>query len=184
VRTAHRRGTHAIGPVRADNRRLAAAGFDGAEAADPGAVAPTAAAFTAVLGERPNQISRLRYDVVPDAAALTDPAGLDTAVSSADLRSAVAVLPAYLTRWLATEIPTADPAQIELARAQVWQWVHTGVELRDTGTTVTADSVRVLLDELAFDDDRYELARLLVEELCLGPVLPPSAALAAYDLID
>ena len=83
VQTCHRRGAHAIGgmaafipsrrdpevneralaKVREDKEREAGDGFDGTWVAHPDLVPVALAEFDAVLGERPNQIDRLREDV-------------------------------------------------------------------------------------------------------------------------
>ena len=85
VKTCHRRGAHAIGgmaafipsrrdagvnaialaKVREDKEREAAQGFDGTWVAHPDLVPVAIEAFDAVLGDRPNQIERLRDDVEP-----------------------------------------------------------------------------------------------------------------------
>ena len=83
VQTCHRRGAHAIGgmsafipnrrdpevtgarleQVAADKRREAADGFDGTWVAHPDLIPTARAEFDAVLGDRPNQLDRLRDDV-------------------------------------------------------------------------------------------------------------------------
>ena len=83
VKTCHDRDAHAIGGMAAfipsrrdaevnavalakvteDKRREAAAGFDGTWVAHPDLVPTAMAEFDAVLGERPNQVSRKRDDV-------------------------------------------------------------------------------------------------------------------------
>src|SRR5436309_3648298 len=90
VKTCHRRGAHAMGgmaafipsrrdpevnrvaltKVKEDKDREAGDGFDGTWVAHPDLVAVATEAFDAVLGDRPNQLDRLRDDVVADAAAL------------------------------------------------------------------------------------------------------------------
>ena len=87
VRTCHRRGAHAMGGmaalipsrkdpeaneraiagVREDKKREATDGFDGTWVAHPDIVAPAREEFDAVLGDRPNQIDRLREDVAVEA---------------------------------------------------------------------------------------------------------------------
>jgi malate synthase len=89
VSTCHRRGTHAIGgmaafvpsrrdpkaneialaKVREDKLREAADGFDGTCVAHPDLVATAMRVFDDALGERPNQLDRLREDVSGHDAA-------------------------------------------------------------------------------------------------------------------
>src|ERR687886_1269792 len=83
VRTCHKRGAHAIGgmaafipnrrdpeknekalaKVREDKTREAGDGFDGSWVAHPDLVPVCKEAFDAVLGDKPNQLDRLRDDV-------------------------------------------------------------------------------------------------------------------------
>src|SRR5205807_168076 len=92
VRTCHKRGAHAIGgmaayipsrrdpvvnetalaKVREDKRREAADGFDGSWVAHPDLVAVCREVFDGVLGDRPNQLDRVRDDVAVTAAQLLD----------------------------------------------------------------------------------------------------------------
>ena len=165
VRTCHRRGAHAIGgmaafvpsrrdpdvneralaAVRADKNREASAGFDGTWVAHPDLVAVATEVFNSVLGDRPNQLSVLRGDVVVDAGRLLDVAVPDSSITEAGLRNNVAVCLRYLESWLRGTGAVAvfnlmeDVATAEIARAQVWQWCHHGVML-DDGRAVTPNS--------------------------------------------
>ena len=87
VRTCHSRGAHAIGGmaafipsrrdpevnenalarVREDKARESGDGFDGTWVAHPDLVPVAKAEFDAVLGDRPNQLERLREDVTTEA---------------------------------------------------------------------------------------------------------------------
>ena len=92
VKTCHARGAHAMGgmaavipsrtdeeanrkafeAVRADKEREAGDGFDGTWVAHPDTVSTALAEFDEVLGERPNQVDRLREEVDVAAADLLD----------------------------------------------------------------------------------------------------------------
>ena len=92
VSTCHQRGAFAIGgmsafipsrrdpevneralaQVRADKEREAGDGFDGSWVAHPDLVPVCAEVFDRVLGDRPNQLDRLREDVQVTAAQLLD----------------------------------------------------------------------------------------------------------------
>ena len=92
VSTCHRRGAHAIGgmaafipsrrdpevteralaKVREDKTREAGDGFDGSWVAHPDLVPICREVFDAVLGDRPNQLDRLRDDVHVTAEQLLD----------------------------------------------------------------------------------------------------------------
>ena len=60
----------ALAKVREDKEREAGDGFDGTWVAHPDLVPVATEVFDAVLGDRPNQLDRLRDDVVADEAAL------------------------------------------------------------------------------------------------------------------
>ncbi len=119
VRSCHKRGAHAIGGMAAyipskdpevneaafakvedDKTREASAGFDGSWVAHPGMVEVCKAAFTTVLGERPNQLEKLRADVHVTAEQLLDVAAAPGDVTEAGLRNNISVGIQYLAAWL------------------------------------------------------------------------------------
>ena len=191
VATCHKRGAHAIGgmaafipsrkdpevnrvalaKVREDKERESSAGFDGTWVAHPDLVPVATEIFDRVLGERPNQLERLREDVVPDEAALLSIPDTPGEVTEAGLRTNVSVGVRYLDAWLhgvgaaAIDNLMEDAATAEISRSQVWQWVRAGrfdealvrheIELVEAG-----DEAKVLFAELA-------LAEQLVEFLTL-----------------
>jgi malate synthase len=142
--------------------------------------------FDAALGDRPNQIGRLREDVTPDAAGLIDLSGVGGAVTSAGLHTNVSVGVRYLDAWLGGNGAAAidnlmeDAATAEISRSQIWQWVNAAVKLADTGDVVTADLVRAALDELGFAGP----ARTLFEQVALADDFATFLTLPAYELID
>src|SRR5690348_7254832 len=171
VRTCHKRGAHAIGgmaafipskdpqvneqafaKVRADKEREAGDGFDGSWVAHPGMVEVCKEAFTAVLGDRPNQIGKLRDDVQVTAEQLLDVRATPGEVTEAGLRNNISVGIQYLESWLrgsgAVGINNLmeDAATAEISRSQVWQWLHNGVRLSG-GETVTRDLVERIIEE-------------------------------------
>jgi malate synthase len=206
VRTCHRRGAFAMGgmaafipsrrdpavneraltKVREDKLREAGDGFDGSWVAHPDLVPICQEVFDTVLGERPNQLDRLREDVTPDAHALIDLHGVGGAVTSGGLRTNISVGVRYLESWLGGNGAAAidnlmeDAATAEISRAQVWQWVHGGVRLSDTGERVTPELVRAILDELGFAG----AARELFEQVALADDFATFLTLPAYELID
>jgi malate synthase len=77
-----------------------------------------------------------------------------------------------------------DAATAEISRSQIWQWVHNGVTLSDTGETVTADLVRGLLAEIELEGTEGDEARTLFERVALDDDFAPFLTVPAYELID
>ncbi len=206
VKTCHRRGAHAMGgmaaqipsrtdeaanekafaALRDDKRREAGDGFDGTWVAHPDSVAAAMEEFDAVLGDRPHQIDRRRDEVEVSAEQLLDVPATGGEITEEGLRSNVNVGIQYISSWLRGVGAAAiygmmeDAATAEIARAQVWQWVHHGAQLED-GRTITADLVRELetselekIREEIGDDDWFEnqgrpdLSREIFEEVALA----------------
>ncbi|MDQ2750282.1 MAG: malate synthase A [Actinomycetota bacterium] len=210
VRTCHAHGAFAIGgmaafipsrrdeavnerafaKVREDKQREAGDGYDGSWVAHPGMVDLCAEVFDAALGERANQLDRLRKDVVPDGAALIDLRGVDGSVTSEGLRANVSVGLRYLAAWLGGNGAAAidnlmeDAATAEISRSQIWQWVHEGVTLSDNGEQVTAELVRTMLGEIELDGPDAATARTLFERVALDDDFATFLTLPAYELID
>ncbi|MFD8595592.1 malate synthase A [Kitasatospora sp. NPDC059646] len=215
VRTCHRRGAHAIGgmsafipsrtdpevnaaalaKVRADKEREAGGGFDGSWVAHPDLVPVARACFDAVLGDRPHQKDNPGPAEPVTAADLLDVAGAGGSCTSAGLRNAVQVGIRYLEAWLRGTGAVAlfhlmeDTATAEISRSQIWQWIHNGVRLADTGERVTADQVRRLVaEELAAlpgqAPGRRQEAAALFEQVALGEEFTEFLTLPALDLLD
>ena len=216
VRTCHRRGAFAMGgmsafipsrrdeevnarafaKVREDKQREASQGFDGSWVAHPDLVPLCREVFDEVLGDRPNQLDRLREDVHVTADDLLDLTTTEGTVTRAGLHGNVEVALRYLASWLGGSGAVAihnlmeDAATAEISRSQIWQWVHNGATLED-GTPVTRDLVREVLDEelsritggLGPDDDRrlYETAREVFERVALADDFADFLTLPAYD---
>jgi len=219
VRTCHRRGAFAMGgmaafipsrrdaevnrvalaKVREDKTREAGDGFDGSWVAHPDLVSTCAEVFDAVLGDRPNQLDRLRDDVAVTAAQLLDIPSAGGSNTEAGLRSNLYVAVAYLAVWLSGNGAVAihslmeDAATAEISRSQVWQELHNEVELADTGERVSPQLVERLLGEeverlrgeVASEDfDRYHRpAAELVRDLCLTETFVDFLTLPAYELV-
>ena len=219
VATCHRRGAFAIGgmaafipnrrdpeiteqavaKVRADKQREADAGYDGTWVAHPDLVPVAMEVFDAVLGDRPNQLDRLRPDVDVTAGQLLDVASTPGEVTEAGLRNNVSVGLRYLSSWLGGNGAAGinnlmeDVATAEIARSQVWQWIANQVKL-DTGELVTADLVRRVVDEELdairgalgderFERDRYDMARRVFEQVALADEYVDFLTERAYPLL-
>jgi malate synthase len=216
VRTCHKRGAHAIGgmaafipskdpevneaafaKVRDDKTREAGDGFDGSWVAHPGMVETCKEAFTAVLGDRPNQIDKLREDVDVTAEQLLDVASTPGEVTEEGLRSNISVGIQYVESWLrgtgAVGINNLmeDAATAEISRSQVWQWLHNDVELAG-GHRVTRELVeRVIEEEMAsirarvgeetFARGRWQDARETFTTMALADEYPDFLTLPAYE---
>ncbi|HZX08725.1 malate synthase A [Kribbella sp.] len=208
VRTCHKRGAHAIGgmaafipskdpavneqafaKVQADKTREAGDGFDGSWVAHPGMVETCRKVFDSVLGDRPNQIDKLREDVTVTAEQLLDVASTPGEVTEAGLRNNVSVALQYLAVWLdgtgAVGIFNLmeDAATAEISRSQIWQWRRNQVTL-DTGDTVSTELVERIADEEIAklgDPARYTAARSLFLEVALADEYVDFLTLPAYE---
>jgi malate synthase len=198
VRTCHRRAAHAIGgmaafipsrkdpdvnrvalaKVREDKERESSAGFDGTWVAHPDLVPVATEIFDAVLGERLNQVDRLREDVVPDEAALLSIPDTPGEITEQGLRTNVSVGIRYLDAWLhgvgaaAIDNLMEDAATAEISRSQVWQWVQAG--------RFDADRVR----SEAVDVEAGDEAKALFLELALAPELVDFLTVPAYTFLE
>jgi malate synthase len=208
VATCHKRGAHAIGGMSAfipnrrdpevtaraleqvanDKRREAGDGFDGTWVAHPDLIATARAEFDAVLGERPNQVDRLRDDVHVTARELID-LRIDGEVTDAGVAANVSIALRYLESWLrgvgaaAIDDLMEDAATAEISRSQLWQWIRQGT-VTSEGTRVTGALVEGLLaDELErrrTPDGRFDDAAELVRSLALGDEFPTFLTIEAY----
>jgi malate synthase len=149
IQTCHRRGAFAMGgmaaqipikgddaandaamaKVRADKLREVQAGHDGTWVAHPALVAVAKDIFDRHMPS-PNQLHIKREDVVADRDALISPCG--GTISRAGFDNNVEVALRYTAAWLEGLgcVPIhnlmEDAATAEIARAQLWQWVHHG----------------------------------------------------------
>ena len=211
VAVCHRRGAHAMGgmsafvpnranpsvteralaAVRTDKEREVNLGYDGTWVAHPDLVPVATSAFDAVLGDRPNQL-----DVLPapgDDAALLDVTVPGATVTMPGLQGNIAVALRYLLGWLGGRGAVTidglmeDLATAEIARSQVWQWLHQGVVLAD-GTVVGEGLVQAVMDEAVralvaegADATRVAGAAAVVRAAVLAPELPDFLSLVALD---
>jgi malate synthase len=220
VKTCHRRGAHAIGgmaafvpsrkdpqvnevalaKVREDKVREANGGFDGTWVAHPDLVPIAVAVFDGILKSRPNQLGRLREEVHVTAKELLDIRVPGGTITEAGLRNDVAVGIQYLAAWLTGTGAVAilnlmeDTATAEIARSQVWQWIHHGAHLQE-GPAITRELVhRVENEELAkvrtaigpdaYSTGKFEEARDLFEAVALDESFVEFLTIPAYDRIN
>jgi malate synthase len=203
VRTCHRRGAHAIGgmaafipsrrdaevnaialaKVREDKEREASQGYDGTWVAHPDLVPVALEVFDRVLGERANQLEILRDDITPDAAALLDIAATPGEITQDGLRNDISVALQYIAAWLAGSGAVAinnlmeDAATAEIARSQIWQWLH-------HANVSPADVQRIADEEQAKLGEGYEAARALLEATTNGEEIIEFLTVPAYARLD
>jgi malate synthase len=219
VKTCHARGAHAMGgmaavipsrtdedanrkafeAVREDKQREARDGFDGTWVAHPDSVPVATEAFDVVLGDRPHQVDKQRDDVEVSAGALLDVAATPGSRTEEGLRSNVNVGIQYISSWLRGNGAAGiyglmeDAATAEIARAQVWQWVHHEATL-DDGRVITPELVRRLEtlelerirseigdDEWFEKEGRPDLSRSLFERVALSDDFAEFLTLPAYE---
>ncbi|GII55028.1 malate synthase [Planotetraspora thailandica] len=214
VRTCHKRGAHAIGgmaafipsrrdpevnevaleKVRADKTRESGDGFDGSWVAHPDLVPICREVFDGVLGERPNQLDRLREDVHVTAEDLLAVSKTPGQITEAGLRNNVDVALRYLAAWMgglgavAIHNLMEDAATAEISRSQIWQWIHNDIELADTGAVVTRELVeRIIGEELAkvaeepgYDERLFGQATALFKKVALDDDFAEFLTLPAY----
>jgi malate synthase len=201
VRTCHKRGAHAIGGmaafipnrrdaevteialarVREDKQRESGDGFDGTWVAHPDLVPVAMAEFDAVLGERPNQLDRLREDVSTAAADLLNVSATPGEITEAGVRANVSVGIRYIAAWLqgvgaaAIDNLMEDAATAEISRSQIWQWLHHGKVERADVERIIGEVMAELPDEPVYDD-----ARRVFERVALRDVFVDFLTLTAY----
>lgn len=140
----------ALCKVREDKRREVLDGHDGTWVAHPGLVPIAMAEFDALM-PTPNQIQRQRDDVHVRAEDLLRVP--DGRITEAGLRNNISVGLQYLESWLRGSgcVPInnlmEDAATVEIARAQIWQWIHHTEGILSDGRKVTIALFRQLLDD-------------------------------------
>jgi len=187
----------AMAGVRADKRREATDGYDGAWVAHPALVPVAMEEFVKVLGDRPNQIERQRDDVSVSAADLLafQPEG---PITEAGLRMNLNVGVHYLGSWLAGNgcVPIhnlmEDAATAEISRAQVWQWIQSPKGVLQDGRKVTAALVRQWLPEelgkvksvVGGDGRTYEEAAAILGDLVCSSEFTEFLTLPLYERLN
>jgi malate synthase len=217
IKTCHRRGAHAMGgmaaqipikdnpeanaraldKVRADKLREVREGHDGTWVAHPALVPVAKDVFDEGM-PGPNQLDRLREDVVASAGALIEPPrGTRT---DQGLRHNIRVGIQYLEAWLGGQgaVPIynlmEDAATAEISRTQIWQWIAHRAML-DDGRVVTRplvlqcigeeyERVRREVGAARFDRGHFPEARKLFEEVATSEELVDFLTLPAYEVLE
>lgn len=221
IQTCHRRGAHAMGGmaaqipisgdadantaalarVRADKLREVTAGHDGTWVAHPALIPLAREVFDARMPQA-NQLHVAREDVQVEAEDLIKPC-LGT-ITRAGFENNVEVCVRYLAAWLAGNgcVPIhhlmEDAATAEIARAQLWQWLHFADASHDTLYLDDGTPVTYTLLESAFIGLPSRLAAIpglpgaghvseaigLLDRLTHADTLVDFLTLPAYERID
>ncbi len=214
IKTCHRRGALAIGgmaaqipikgdpdanaeamaKVRADKEREVDDGHDGTWVAHPGLVHLAEEIFDNHMAGL-NQVHRQRDDVQVSAADLLQvPKGK---ITEAGLRDNISVAVQYLAAWLGGNgcVPInhlmEDAATAEIARAQIWQWVHHPTGILDEGRNVTyelfqgllreeMEKIRTAVGAEQFAAGHYRRAASLLDEITAADDFAEFLTLIAY----
>lgn len=212
VKTCHRRGAHAIGGmaafipsrkdaevneqaltnVRADKEREANDGFEGTWVAHPDLVPVAMKVFENKLGGRLHQKERTRDEVATSRSELLDARVPGAGVTEAGVRNNISVGLQYLNSWLTGNGAAAiynlmeDVATAEIARAQLWQWVHKGTTL-DDGRAVTPELYAQIRDEelgKLGEAGRLREAAEILDRLVLDTEFTEFLTYPAYQILD
>ncbi|MDI3346479.1 malate synthase A [Streptomyces sp. AJ-1] len=195
VRTAHRRGAHAIGgltaqvltgdpaadeavcaAVRRDKEREAEEGFDGSWVAHPSLVPLARAAWDTTLGARPHQLERTRDDVHVTPADLLRTGRDHGRPGTETVRATLALCLRYYDAWLrgdgapVLDGVVEDTSGAEICRAQIWQWLRHGAVDRPTVLSLLDSETAALA--AADPAARHQEARDIFVRGALGPELP------------
>jgi len=211
IETCHKRGAFAMGGmsafipvkndeaanekafamVRADKEREAGDGHDGTWVAHPGLVPVAMEVFNRLM-PTPNQLHVVKEKTSFVAAdLLTVPPGT---ITEAGLRNNISVSVQYLANWFNGNgcVPIfnlmEDAATAEIARSQIWQWIHHDKGVLDNGHAITESLYLQLLDEelakLPESTLPYRKAADLLTDLVTQTEFTEFLTLPGYDRIS
>ncbi|NBD95069.1 MAG: malate synthase A [Gammaproteobacteria bacterium] len=219
IKTCHRRGAFAMGgmaaqipikgdekaneaaiqKVREDKEREAGDGHDGTWVAHPGLIPLAKEIFDEHLGDKPNQLDKLREDVSVSAEQLVAPC--EGTITEAGVRGNINVAIRYMGAWLAGQgcVPInhlmEDAATAEIARAQLWQWARHASGVLEDGTNIDLDlirrwqgeeleKIRADLGDEAFSSGHFLRAAELLYEVTAADDFVEFLTLPGYDRLD
>jgi malate synthase len=168
--------------VRDDKVRESGDGFDGTWVAHPDLVPTATEVFDDALGERPNQLERLREDVSVNASDLLNVAATPGEVTDEGVRTNVSVGIRYLASWLSGAGAAAidnlmeDAATAEISRSQIWQWLRHGRAERAAVERTMDEVVHELPDEPVVGE-----AQALFRKVALDEEFEEFLTLPAYE---
>ncbi len=211
IKTTHKRGAFAMGGmsafipvkndeaanekafamVRADKEREAGDGHDGTWVAHPGLVPVAMEVFNRLM-PKANQLDKQLPNVDMKAAdLLAIPEGQ---ITEGGLRNNISVSVQYLANWLTGNgcVPIfnlmEDAATAEIARSQIWQWIHhdKGVlaDGRNVTTTLFDEFLSEELAKLPASNLPYDKAAKLLSELVYKPEFIEFLTLPGYEQLS
>ncbi len=216
VEVCHKRGAHAIGgmsafipsrrdaqvnatameKVREDKQREANNGFDGTWVAHPDLVPVARAVFDKILGDHPHQ--KHKRPPVDVSSSMLWPRTIEGAgITREGVRNNLHVALVYISSWLqglgavAIHNLMEDAATAEIARAELWHWVHHRCSMKD-GTLITPELFEEEL-ELEFKKlhagpgpvpTTLSQARRIVRELVLDMEFAEFLTLPTYQILE
>jgi malate synthase len=219
IKTCHRRGAFAMGgmaaqipikgdeaaneaaiqKVRDDKEREAGDGHDGTWVAHPGLIPVAMDIFDRHLGDKPNQLDRLREDVAVSAEELVAPCA--GSITEAGVRGNINVAIRYMGAWLSGQgcVPInhlmEDAATAEIARAQLWQWARHARGVLEDGRNIDLElirrwqgeeleTIRADIGDDAFADGHLLRAAELLFDVTADDDFVEFITLPAYDRLD
>jgi malate synthase len=191
----------ALPRVRDDKLRESRDGFDGTWVAHPDLVPVAREVFAEFMGDRPNQLDRQRPEVAVEARQLLDLRVPDGQITEAGLRNNISVSLQYLESWLRGIgcVPIfnlmEDAATVEIARSQIWQWLHHPKGILADGRKITNElyqqlteeelaKIKATLGEEEFASRKFTLARELLNKIITNDQFTEFLTLPAYQYID
>ena len=221
INSCHKRGAHALGgmaafipsrkskeineialeKVREDKLRESKDGFDGTWVAHPDLVPIAHDIFESALKGKPNQLDRLRDDVSVSQEELIDFTVPGGKITEEGMRKNISIALQYLNSWLngigaaAIYNLMEDVATAEIARAQLWQWVHHPNASLDDGRPITLEMYQQFADveqeklqegyrEMLATHSRLYTAREILDQLVLNGHFAEFLTLLAYDKLE
>jgi malate synthase len=185
----------ALGMVRADKEREAGDGHDGTWVAHPALVPVAMEVFNRLMPNK-NQLDKKLDVVVTAKDLLTLPEGQ---ITEAGLRNNISVSVQYIANWLSGNgcVPInnlmEDAATAEIARSQIWQWIHHDKGVLADGRNITTSLYSQFLDEelekiKAADPQIYarlpfDRAAKLLDELVTQPEFCEFLTLPGYQQV-
>jgi len=219
IKTCHRRGAFAMGgmaaqipikgneqaneaaiqKVREDKQREAGDGHDGTWVAHPGLIPLAMEIFDEQLGDRPNQLDRLREDVSVSAGDLVAPC--KGTITEAGVRGNINVAIRYMGAWLGGQgcVPInhlmEDAATAEIARAQLWQWARHARGVLEDGRDIDLElirrwqgeeleKIRADVGDEMFSSGHFLAAAELLLDVTASDDFTEFLTLPAYDRLD